>query len=248
MKNLKLIILFILSISLTSCFKTAEEIRREKRVNEQLEQSSKIIAELTSQVQELKGGLASTSGQIEELDHKSLKTKEEQDQTFSQTIAQLAEQVKLLSSENQKISTELNQIKEEQVEQKKFLKKITASLKSFGESNSPKKRAKSKLQKAHKLFEKNKLKNAKQLYTELISGKSINAAQRNHVYFNLGLINYWKKSYNEALVFFSKIYTKYPRSSFAPRSLLYIGRCFRGLNKNEEANATFNELINKGYR
>lgn len=244
MNNISLLLLLSLSLSFTSCFKTAEEIQREQRVHDQLEQSSRIIAELTSQITELKGGLASTSGQIEELGHKSLKSKEEQQQTFGQSLAQLAEQMKIISQENAELKKEVAQIRLEQTSQKRYVKKITGTLSAL--SDSPKKSSATQLANAHKAFEKNKLNQASTLYLEVLDANKINAAQRNHVYFNLGLIDYWNKKYNEALVYFSKIYTKYPRSSFAPRSLLYIGRSFKKLNKTDEANGTFQELI-KNY-
>ena len=51
------------------------------------------------------------------------------------------------------------------------------------------------------------------------------------------------KKYDDALVYFSKIYTNYPKSSFAPRSLLYIARCFNKLGKKDESKASYQELI-----
>jgi TolA-binding protein len=238
-----IIVLLSIPLLLTSCFKTAEDIQREKRVNQQLDQSSRIIAELTSQITELKGGLASTSGQLEELDHKNIKTKEEHQQTFGQSLSQLAEQMKVISEDNAKVKLELQAIKDEQTKQRKFVKKITGTLSSIASGKPAKSKSNSKLKTAHKAFEKNKLKKAKQLYLELLSSKSVNAAQRNHLYFNLGLMEYWNKKYNDALVYFSKIFSKYPRSSFAPRSLLYIARSFKKLNKADEANESFSVLI-----
>ena len=49
---------FAVPLIFTSCFKTAEEIKREKDIDRQLNQSSKIIADLRIEVQELKGSLA----------------------------------------------------------------------------------------------------------------------------------------------------------------------------------------------
>ena len=99
---------------------------------------------------------------------------------------------------------------------------------------------------AHKAFEANKQKKAKELYLQVLAEDKVNNAVKNHVFYNLGLLNYWSKKYDDALVYFSKIYTKYPKSSFAPASLLYIGRSFKNQNKTDEAKATFEELI-KNY-
>lgn len=231
---------------LTSCFKTAEEIKREKAIDQQLAQSSKIIAELSSQISELKGGLATTSGQIEEIDHKNQQNSEFQASTLNENIKQLSEQVKILTDANTKTQAELKKLRSEVISQKKFIQKVTGTLSKIGAS--PVKSSgsnKGLLKQAHTAFEKNQQKKAKKLYQQVLTEAKISNAKKNHVYYNLGLLEYWNKKYNDALVYFSKIYTKYPKSSFAPGSLLYIGRSFKKLGKKDEAKATFEELIKK---
>lgn len=239
MKNFVAIV--ILPFLLTSCFKTAEEIKREKQIDSQLRQSSEIIARLTNQISELKGNLATTSGQIEEIDHKRKQNTEEQELTFKQQIDQLTEQVKLLSVENNENKEQIKDLSNQVSDQKRFIQKVTGTLSKMSGSSPVK--GSSLLKQAHKAFEKNKQKKAAELYQQVLKENKINNATKNHVYFNLGLLDYWNKRYDQALVLFSKIYTKYPRSSFAPRALLYIGRSFKKSNRLDEANASFQELI-----
>lgn len=239
----KLLILSLL-LSLTSCFKTAEQIKREKQIDTQLNQSSKIIADLTTQLKNVQNGLSTTSGKIEEIDYKRQKSSEEQELTFSQTLAQLSEQVKILTQENRENKELIKNLTSKVDSQNKFIKKVTGTLTKMSGSNSSS--GTSQLKVAHKAFEKNQKTKAKKLYNAVLSSGKINAAQRNHVYFNLGLLEFWNKKYNESLVYFSKIYTKYPRSSFAPRSLLYIARAFSKSGKTDEAKASYQELI-KNY-
>jgi TolA-binding protein len=241
----KMILLLALPLLFTSCFKTAEEIKREKQIDQQLQQSSEIIAHLTNQISELKGNLATTSGQIEEIDHKRMKNTEAQELTFKQQIDLLSEQVKLLTEENTQNKAQILQLSEQVTGQKKFMKKVTGTLSKMS-GVSPPSNGSSLLKKAHTAFEKNKQKDAKILYQQVLQENKINNANKNHVYFNLGLLEYWNKKYDQALVYFSKIYTKYPRSSFAPRSLLYIARSFKKNNRMDEANASYQELI-KNY-
>ncbi len=240
-RNLSLIALLLL---LTSCFKTAEEIKREKAIDQQLEQSSRIIADLTTQITELKGGLATTSGQIEEIDHKSKQSNEKKYTSLEQNIAQLNAQVKVLNEENTSHQKQLSFLSKEVKAQKSFIKNITGTLTKLNTGGS-KKSKQSLIKKAHKAFEKNQKKKAKNLYQEVLASSKISNAQKNHVYFNLGLLNYWGKKYDQALIYFSKIYTKYPKSSFSPRALLYIARSFSKTGKSEEANATYQEVISK---
>ena len=238
-------LLLSLLVLLSSCFKTAEEIKREQLIDQQLSQSSKIIADLSGQINELKGGLANTSGQIEELGYHSKQKSEIQVSSFNQSLTQLAEQVKILTGENKKTQSEVNQLSRELKEQKAFIQKVTGTLSKM--SGKPTTQTSSNLlKKAHTAFEKNQQTEAKDLYLQVISENKISNAKKNHVYYNLGLLEYWSKSYDEALVYFSKIYTKYPKSSFAPGSLLYIGRSFAKSNRPDEAKATFQEVI-KNY-
>ena len=227
--------------SLTGCFKTAEEIKREKQVDTQLQQSSQIIADLTTQINELKGGLAQTSGQLEEIDHKTNQKTLTESQTLSDRILQLQSQIEVMQKEQATQQKQINELQKTIKSQNKYIKKVNKTLDKMGDAGPA-----DLLQKAHKAFEKNQQKNALDLYQQVLSENKINAAQKNHVYYNVGLLYYWKKNYDEALVHFSKIYTKYPKSSFAPKSLLYIARSFKNQKKNAEASAIYEELI-KNY-
>ena len=233
----------VFCLILTSCFKTAEEIKREQEVDQRISQSSKTIAELNETIQNLKQQIASTSGQIEEFDHKRQKTDQEKNKTFTETMIQLTEQVKNLVEENKEMKKQISDLQGDVNSQKKYIKNVTGSLsKITGPTSSS---SSSKLQDAHKAFEKNDKKKAKELYNEVLSEGKINNAQKNHVYFNLGLIDYWDKKYNDAITYFSKIFTKWPKSSFSPRALLYIARSFDKQKKSDEAKAMYQELINK---
>lgn len=198
-----------------------------------------MVADLTQQVTDLQGKLASTTGQIQEIDHYAKKSTEEQAQTLEQSIAQLQAQVKALreeSAENKKLIAKLS---DELDDQKKYVKKVNRSLGKIANSGPS-------LAKANALFEKSKMKEAKEAYLEVLEEGKINAAQKNAVYYNLGIINYRNKEYDTAMTYFSKIYTKYPRSSYAPRALLYIARSFDKSGKNAEANAAYGEVV-KNY-
>ena len=245
------IALTFISFLVTGCFKSAEEIRREKMVDkmsEQLEQSSRLVATLTQQVTDLQSRLDSTSGQLEEIGYKTSTSQQETQETFSQTTAQLAEQVNALKMDVQKNKMSMLSINESLSAQKKYLDKINKTLASLGgmggvSSDSSTKSSLSTIETAHKAFEKNQQTKAKDLYLKALSEDKVSASQKNHIWHNLGLLDYWNKRYDDAAVWFSKVYTKYPKSSWAPRSLLYIARCFKKNKKMDEAKATYAQLI-----
>ena len=202
-----LCILFIAS----SCFKTAEEIRREKQVDlmeKQLEQSSKLVATLTQQVSSLQSRLDSTSGQLEEIGYNTSNNQKETQDTFTQTTAQLAEQITILKGEVSANKNSLISIQKSLNEQKDYLNKLNTTLaKVTGISSSTKSSSKGLLKDAHNAFEANNQKKAKELYEQVLAVGKINASQKNHVWFNLGLLSYWSKQYGDSSVWFSKIYT-----------------------------------------
>lgn len=239
-------VLLLISLLFTSCFKTAEEIRRDKMVDQmsvQLKQSSQLVADLTMQVSDLQTRLASTSGQLEEIDHKTTTKSQETAMTFTQTIAQLSEQVSVLTTENNENKKQIHLLSQEVDAQKKYISKLTGTLNKI--SSPTKSSSASKLKQAHSAFEKNDQNKALSLYLEVLDDNKINARQRNHVHYNIGLLYYWRKKYNDALTHFSPIYTKWPKSSWAPRALLQIARSFDKLGKKEEAKATYEEIISK---
>jgi TolA-binding protein len=240
---LKLLTLLTLSLIFTSCFKTAEEIRRDKKVDEMIGQSASLTAELQMKMNELQNKLASTSGQIEEIDYKATTNNQETTKTLSQTIASLSEQVKILNKENTENKAEIQKIQSELDAQKQYVSKLTGTLtKIAGPSKSS---SASGIQEAHKAFEKNDQKEATKLYEQVLAEGKINNREKNHVRYNLGLMSYWNKKYDDALSYFSSIYTKWPKSSWAPRALLQIARTFKKQNKKDEANATYDEIIQK---
>ncbi|MEX1099157.1 MAG: tetratricopeptide repeat protein, partial [Bacteriovoracaceae bacterium] len=237
MKSFWILFLFLF----VSCFKTAEEIKREKMVDQmssQMEQSGQLVAELTQKVDDLQGRLASATGQIQEIDHLQKKSSEEQKQTMEQSIAQLQAQVKALNDEGAENKKLLLSLQSELADQKKYLQRVNRSLNKVAKAaQGP------TLSDANKLFEANKMSEAKEAYLQVLEEGKLNAAQTNAVWYNVGLINFWNKKYDTAASYFSKIYTKWPKSSYAPRSLLYIARSFDKSGKKAEAKAAYSELV-----
>lgn len=242
----KIFSLTLLMVLATGCFKTAEEIQREQMVDHmkvQLEQSSKIVADLTQQVGYLQSKLDTKFGDLEEKDYQQKTEQQQKAQTFIQTTSQLSAQLAALQIEVENNKKTIAQLEQQISDQKKYINKVNSTLGNIaGPTEST---SRSKLQEAHRLYEKGDSKGARNLYLEVLNENKINAAERNHVWLNLGLLDYRDKKYEDALVFFSKIYSNYPKSSLAPRALFYIARSFKNLGKKAEAKASYQELLNK---
>jgi TolA-binding protein len=246
--GLTLIILTLLSLQ--SCLKTTEQLKREQMLDDvqtQVGQSQQSNAELSLQIRDLQEKLAATTGKIEELNYANSENTKFTELENSQNL--INQQMKVLTTENEILKKEVQALKKIQAEQADYIKKVLAALNvaSGGSTTKPTAATTSTLfTEANQLFEKSAFKEAKAKYLQTLDENKINAAQKNQVYYNLGFIDYQNKKYNEAIVYFSKIYANYPRSSYAPKALLYIARCFAKLDQKAEAKQSYQELI-KNY-
>ncbi len=232
---MKLFFLLSLSLLATSCLKTAEQLRREQRVDsmsQQLSDSQNIVADLTVMLKSLQSQIDNLNGRIDVLQ----KNSDEKSNTNAKEIANLSTQVQTLSDALMKMDEEVKA-------QRGFVEKVTNKLGSMAAPTpSIKSDAKSSISQAKNLINKKKYTDAKSKLEPLINDNSVSPADLNKVFYYLGEIEFAQKQWEKSLVYFSKIYTKFPKSSLAPASLLYIGKALKSLGKNEEAKQAFDEL------
>lgn len=222
----------------TSCIKTAEQVQREKRMSEQMESSQGLMSDVLSQIKDLREQMNGLNGRIEEIEHR-------QGTVDSQKQQKTAEAMNLLQGQQQTQAQQLDEIRAELKEQRTFLEKVTTTLQGMSKSveSSKKKSPKDELAAALDLVKKDKYSQARTELESLIGSKDLSAGDVNKLYHGLGRVEYYTKNYEKALVYFSKIYTQYPRSSLASNSLLFIGRSLAKLKKTEESKEAFNRLI-----
>lgn len=225
---------------LSGCLKTAEQVRRERHMDdmgEQLKDSQNLVADLTVMLKSLQQQIDQLNGKIEEVQHQQGGMK-----TMHEDLMHIQQQVTSLTETQKTQSTELT-------EQRGFIEKVTAKLGqlSSGSSRSStpsKKNTKDDIQEARALIKKHKWDEARPILESVLNDGETSAADRNKAMHALGLLEYGRKNYDKALVFFSKIYTKYPKSSLAPDSLLHIGLSLQHLGKKSEAQQAFEEVKN----
>ncbi len=238
---MKKILLLTSLFLLASCLKTAEQVQREKKMAEipdQVQSSQKMMSDLLIQVKDLRSQVNTLNGRIEELEYKQGQTDPEKDKKSFETM-------NLIQNQQTAQATQLEEIKAELKEQRSFLEKVTASLKNMSSGDSKKKSAKSELASALSLVKNDKYADARKELEALIDNPGLTAGDTNKLYHGLGRVEYYTKNYDKALVYFSKIYTKYPRSSIAPSSLLFIARSLSKLGKNDEAKEAFTQVTNQ---
>ena len=233
-KSLLLVSLFLLA----SCLKTAEQVQREKKMAEipsQVQSSQKMMSDLLIQMKDLRAQMNTLNGRIEELEYKQGQTDPEKEKKASETM-------NLIQNQQTAQATQLEEIKADLKEQRSFLEKVTSSLKNISSGDNKKKSAKGELASALSLVSSNKYADARKELEALIGNPGLTAGDTNKLYHGLGRTEFYTKNYDKALVYFSKIYTKYPRSSIAPSSLLFIARSLSKLGKTDEAKEAFEQV------
>jgi TolA-binding protein len=232
---MKFLCFFFVLLSV-SCIKTAEQVNREKRVesmSEQMKDSQGLVADLISQMKDMQGQLEKMNGRIEEIEHRNKKVDPE-------AISKMNENMNVMKTQQESQNTQLLQIQNELKEQRAFIEKVTANLSSATTSNkSQKKSAKNELAHALDLIKKDAYADAKSELESLIDHPELSPGDHNKVFFGLGKVEYYTKNHEKSLVYFSKIYSKYPKSSLAASSLLFIGRNLEKMGKKEEAKEAF---------
>jgi TolA-binding protein len=231
-------LLFIYSlvfISLSGCLKTAEQVRKEQRIesmSQQLSDSQNIVADLTVMLKNLQTQIDTLNGKVEELQQGQKSNKV----SIDESLTLIKQQVEVLQTTQTTQAEELKQ-------QRGFIEKVTEKLGKIGSSPAAsKKNSKEEIAVARKLIQKRKFSDARGILDGLVNDSSVGPGDLNKVYFGLGEIEFGQKNWEKSLVFFSKIYTKYPKSSLAPASLLHIGKALSQMGKKEESQQAFQEL------
>lgn len=253
-KKIKLSVKIIaLSLLCTSCIKTAEDIKREQMVSTlslQMVQSQQVSANTTVQVQDLEQKLEEFRGIFEDIQQKN-------DDKNKKLIDDITANVNVIMEDNkvQKIALDKNgqeiiNLKAQVEEQKIFIETVLKTLEDIKKSNK-RKRAKKKIVKRSKYdqamydYSKGKYSKAKRALIQLEKSKRIKGNKKARIVHNIGMILYMEKKYPESQAYFSDLIIKYPKTNYAKRGLLFIGKSFVKLNQNENAIQTFNEVITR---
>lgn len=235
--------LAILVLFSTSCIKTAEQVQREKRfdsMTEQIGDTQGLLADMVSQMKQMQKQLDNMNGRIEELEHRNKKIDPEQMEKMNETL-------NVLKTKSDNDTAQMLQIQTEIKEQRAFLEKVTQSLAAVKEApaakSGKKKSARSDLDRGLALIKQNNYKEAREELEALIDHDELTPGDKNKVLHGLGKVEYYTGNHEKALVYFSKIFTKFPKASLAPSSLLFIGRSLSKLGKKDEAKQAFQQVI-----
>jgi TolA-binding protein len=243
---IKIGLLLSLFALMTACIKTAEQVNREKKldqVSEQIGDTRGLLTDLVTQMKSMQGQLDRMNGRIEEIEYK-------QRQVSPEGLNKMSETLNVLKTQKEADAQQLSQIQNELKDQRSFLQKVTETLSNVKEKEvapasktEKKKSARSQLDSALGLIKKNVFKDAREILEGLIDDPALTPGDKNKVLHGLGKVEYYSGNPEKAMVYFSKIFTKFPRASLAPSSLLFIGRSLEKMGKRDEATQAFKKIL-----
>lgn len=253
MKNALLILSIFSLVSLVSC-KTQEDIRRDKTVdsmNEQLAQTQQSTAAINTRFTNLEESLAKLNGQIEEVVHAK--------QVETNDNAKLLERISALEDSTKKQAEIIQTITDKLAEQSKYIDQVVKTLTELStESKEPaskKKDAKEvkeedkieipSIKVAQTKFKTGKLPEAREDFSAIADAKKSSKKDREIATLYLGMIEYKQKNFDDAKVYFSKLFTDNPDSTMAPQALIHLARIFIKQKSKDEARQSLDELISR---
>ncbi len=235
----------LLSLLSTACIKSAEQLQREKRfesMSQQMGDTQGLLADLVAQMKDMQAQLDRMNGRLEEIEH-------QQKQVKPENLASMNETLNLVKTKQETDGAQLLQIQAELKEQRGFIEKVTESLAAVKESaksvsrTEKKKSARGELERGLEQIKKNDYAGARTILEGLIDHEGLTPGDRNKVLHGLGKVEYYAGNHEKAMVYFSKIFTKFPRASLAPSSLLFIGKSLEKMGKPDEAKQAFKKVV-----
>ena len=249
MKRLQLVLVFSLLIALSAC-KTQEDIRREKVVenlNEQVAQTQKSTANSNSRFVALEEEMAKLTGKIEESTHNR--------QQETKSFGTIQERLAGLEETNKKQTEYMRALNEKVQEQSKYIEQVIASLSSLNEQKEQTKKKESKeegnssdivsIKGAITKYKARDLEESKSMFLSLLDNKKIKKKDKETATYYLGMIEYKGKHFEDAKVYFSKLFSENPDSQYAASTLLNLAKSFLQLKSKDEAVQSINELITR---
>ena len=224
-----LLLLFIL----ISC-KTQEEINREKMVDNlfrRMKDNQKIVAESTSKIQNMEERLSDLLGQIQQLDYKS-------ETQFLDEINKLKKRMTHMEDQQSSLGKNFKKLKTRMSTQEDYIQNVVKTLKSLQQ-----KKNQNDYQRGLKLYRSARYERAKTYLLRAYNNSKYTGKTKAHITHNLAMIAYMDKEFDKALVYFSKLYSNYPKVIYNKNGLLFMAKTFLEKGQKSEAKQTLNELM-----
>lgn len=256
MKRTQMLICALMLLGFAGC-KTQEDIRRERTVetlNEEVQQSKKNAATGNSRFMAIEEQMARLNGQLEEVSHAKAQS--------DKANLQLQDRLQALEDAHKKQVEYIKELTEKVNNQSGYIEEVIASLAKLSEKPSESKGSGKKkvehdsvdaedadlpstYENGMKKFRAKDFDAAKVMFIDVTENKKASKKNKEGSLLQLGIIEYKNKNYEGAKVYFSKVFSDNPASTFAPQALLNLGKTFTMLKSKDEASMTYDELISR---
>lgn len=236
MKRSPLLLIGLISLSF-GC-KTTEDIRRDQMVDNlslQMVQSQQMTAEATIRLQAMEERLGLLTGQVEEQEYQTI-------QETSRKLDTLKERLEVIESNNRNQQRELEGIKRQLDEQKKFMDELMKTLNSLSEARKRNNPA-NIYEEAMQDYQRGRYAAAKGKLERLLNQNQVQGNQRSRTLHNLGMIAWMDTNDQQAQVYFSRLITEHPDAPQVRNGMLFLGKSFKRSGQRTEARQILEELI-----
>lgn len=248
----------VLALLALSACKTQEDIRREKsleNINEKISQTQQLSANANARFLSLEEQMTKLNGSVEELAHNKGSDQKE--------VLLLKDRVNQLEEANKKQAENIKILADKVNEQTHYIEQVIKSLSDLSESKeSPKKKSEKEnkdgkdakeakaeqgndLKAALDLYKEKKYDETKNLLENLLENSKMKKKDKATAVYYLGLVNFKTKKYDDAKIYFSRLFTEFPDSSYSAGALLNLAKTFTQLKAKDEAKQTLDELITR---
>ena len=233
----------IISLTLLGCA-TKEEIKTRETVSllkGDMVGQQRITKNLLLKLQNIENNLGLVSGKIEETQH-------DQEITEQNSIKDLEKRIQTIEQDRSKFvldtNAEISKIYQEINEQKKFLKKILSEIKKASGSET----TLSLFSQSIRNYQAKKFKTAKSQFIEIVNdlpSHRLSLRDQALVFHNLGMSFFIENDFENSQIYFSKLFSNYPKSPLNSSGLFHLGMALKNQNKSKEALSMWKLLLTK---
>ncbi|MGZ3807314.1 MAG: tetratricopeptide repeat protein, partial [Bacteriovorax sp.] len=217
----------------------------------QVAQTQKSTANANARFQALEEQLTKLTGLVEESAHNRQQEIKEN--------ALLKERMQNLEESNKKQNDYIRSLNEKMQDQSKYIEQVVKSLSSLNEQKEKEREAASKKKESKEensdhpatlksgiaQYKAHDLEAAKATLTSVLENKKTKKKDKEAAYHFLGMIEYKNKNFEEAQVYFSKLFSENPESNYAASALLNLAKSFAQMKSKDEAKQSLDELITR---
>ena len=243
------IILITIFLFFTSCKRT-EELQREQMVDGlsiQMVQNQKISAEGKIRLQKLEQRIDQFNGILEEQGHKVDQDYKSRIKLQQDKMALLEEAYQITKSEQDEFKKRIEKLESKVQGQKKYIDDVLKMLNKITKKPKSKRVSKkqSKYKQAFAHYSNRSYDSAFNLFIGLEKNKKIKGNKRARVLHGMGMIYFIRKKYDNAIVYFSRLFADHPTAPYTTNGLLYLAKTLKASGEKDQAIQTLKELIKR---